>query len=433
MSIAKLLYNLGKKLRNPSLNKTYSALKSSEQWTVAELENYQLQKLKELVLHSYQYSKYYRNLYDSNNINPNNITSLNDLKKLPVITKSELILHSKNIQSSFSFKKVFRANTSGTTGSALSFLRNEKADSFNRAAIERGYSWYGVKPWERNGYFWGFNFSKFQTLKTKLLDGLQNRFRLFSYNPNNVSQFAKKLKKAKYLHGYSSMIYHVAQFINSHKLEKPKHLKMVKGTSEKIFDSYKAEILEAFGTNIISEYGAAETGIIAFECPKGTMHINMEGVIVEVINHKIVVTNLQQLSFPIIRYELGDYIKLSQVNTCACGMKHLAIEEITGRIGNQIIGLQNKYPSLYLYYIFKNLDKSKGLKVTYQVIQKEVGVLDFLVAEQLSTLNKQQLNEEITNYFKNDIIFTVKDKAPLLQNNGKFKSFITHLNNNEYT
>lgn len=62
---------------------------------------------------------------------------------------------------------------------------------------------------------------------------------------------------------------------------------------------------KAFGAKIISEYGAAESGLIAYECPEcGNMHINMENVIVEESEGEIVVTNLLSRSFPIIRYKL---------------------------------------------------------------------------------------------------------------------------------
>ena len=81
----------------------------------------------------------------------------------------------------------------------------------------------------------------------------------------------------------------IAQKVNSQQFIKPLNLKMVKGTSEKIYERYQDEIKKAFGQKMISEYGAAETGIIAFECPSGNMHINMEGVIVEEINEEIII------------------------------------------------------------------------------------------------------------------------------------------------
>ncbi|MCF6182666.1 MAG: phenylacetate--CoA ligase family protein [Lutibacter sp.] len=396
---------------------------------MSSIKTYQLKKLQKLIKIAYNQSDYYKQIFDKIGIHPSEIKTLEDIQKLPILTKSDLIKNKSTIQTSIKFKKVFKANTSGSTGQSLNFLRNESADSFNRASIFRGYSWFNVKPWELNGYFWGYNLSIFKRLKLKLLDVLQNRFRIFSFEEKPLLKFIKKLKKANFLHGYSSMIYEVAKYINKNNLSNHFKLKMVKGTSEKIFDSYQSEVKKAFGLKMISEYGAAETGIIAFECSKGNMHINMEGVIVEVIDNEVIVTNLQMTSFPVIRYKLGDYIKLApKEKKCSCGMKHLIIEEVTGRVGSIIYGSKNNYPSLYLYYIFKNLGIENALFLTYQVIQKSKGNLIFKVAE---TLNKNDLvlvKKEIEKYFKHDLVYEIIDHQNLNSNNQqKTKSFISEI------
>lgn len=422
------IYKIGQQLRNPSIATWLPFLKESETWSLASLEAYQLKKLQELVVISYTNSVYYKNKFDVLGIKPTDIKTLTDLKKLPIINKKELLIHNKDIHTSIKFKTLFQANTSGTSGESLKFSREESADSFNRAAIYRGYSWYNVNPWERNGYFWGFNFSKAEKLKTRFLDSLQNRFRIFNYRKESIDFFIKKLKNAKYLHGYSSMVYETAKIINSRNLEKPSNLKMVKGTSEKIHETYQEEIQKAFGQRMISEYGAAETGIIAFECPKGNMHINMEGVIVEEIDHEIVVTNLQMHAFPIIRYKLGDYIKLAPATKkCECGMEHAIIEEVTGRIGQSVYGKINRYPSLYFYYIFKNMSMKHHLNLNYEVVQKEKGKLLFYIEQNLSELQRMLLQKEAIKYFKEDMEFEFfKKKSSEIK--GKkttsFKSFV---------
>lgn len=424
----KWIYKIGERHRNPSLTKWFHFLKGSETWTLDSLEVYQLKKLKELVEIAYTNSAYYKNQFDALGIKPCDIKSLEDLKKLPIITKKELLNANKEVHTNLKFNKFFQANTSGTSGESLKFNREESADSFNRAAIYRGYSWYNVNPWEPNGYFWGYNFSEMAVIKTRILDSFQNRFRIFNYRKESIDFFIKKLKKAKYLHGYSSMVYETAKIINKQNLEKPINLKMVKGTSEKIFEAYQDEIQKAFGHRMISEYGAAETGIIAFECPKGNMHLNMEGVIVEEIDHEIVVTNLQMHAFPIIRYKLGDYIKLApKIATCECGMQHLIIEEVTGRIGQSVYGKNNTYPSLYFYYIFKNLAIKKELFLTYQVVQKEKGKLTFLIEQHLDNKQLNHLENEIAVYFKNDIEFKIEHSQNLAFKDKKLKSFISNI------
>ena len=89
--IAKIIFKLGQKLRNPSLNRWYLFLKSSEKWTLEELEAYQLDKLKALVANAYANSVYYKTSFQKIGITPSAIKSLHDLKKLPIITKEDLI------------------------------------------------------------------------------------------------------------------------------------------------------------------------------------------------------------------------------------------------------------------------------------------------------------------------------------------------------
>ncbi|SFU62140.1 phenylacetate-CoA ligase [Pustulibacterium marinum] len=427
MGIAKFIYELGERLRNPSLRSHYAFLKKSEHWSVSDLEAYQLSKLKELISHCIDTVPYYQNIFIQSGISESSIETLDDLKKIPVLSKNQLLENVSQIHSTKSYPKEFLASTSGTTGDSLKFQREESADSFNRASIMRGYSWYGVKPWDRNGYFWGFNFDWKARLKTKLLDALQNRFRLFSYSPENLKDFSKKLRSATYVHGYSSMIYQTAKLIEERSLEPPKNLKMVKGTSEKIYDSYRDVVKRVFGVPIISEYGATESGIIAFECPHGNMHVNMEGVIVECVDHRILVTNLQLFKFPIIRYELGDYIELATKNeTCSCGMKHQILKEVTGRIGETIRGFKSEYPSLYFYYIFKNLASKHDVKLTYYVEQREVGKLDFFIEEKLASSHQNLLKKEISKYFLKDIDYTI-NRGKKSSKNGKSKSFKSYL------
>lgn len=426
--LAKLFFNIGQRLRNPSLTGWSTFLRTSQTYAIKKLEIYQLKRLQELVEVAYKHSVYYKSSFDAIGVKPQDISLLNDLKKLPILSKEELIKNNAAIHTNLKFRKTFQCSTSGTSGQSLQFKREEKADSFNRASIFRGYSWYNVKPWEKNGYFWGFNFTGFSKYKTRLLDVLQNRFRLFSFKSMELDRFNKKLQKSIFLHGYSSMIYEVAKYRNKLGLQIPQNLKMVKGTSEKIIDTYQKDVQQAFGVKIISEYGAAETGIIAFECPSGNMHLNMEGVIVEEIDNEIIVTNLQMHAFPIIRYRLGDYIKLApKVEKCKCGMQHPILEEVTGRVGELVYGKEETYPSLYFYYIFKNLAK-KEVFLTYQVQQNIKGELLFLIEQTLSGAIIQLLQQEIERYFDQDMNCIIKDRQNIISHNKKLKSFISTIN-----
>ena len=177
----------------------------------------------------------------------------------------------------------------------------------------------------------------------------------------------------------------------------------------------------------MSEYGAAEAGIIAFECPEGNMHVNMETVIVEQVDAKILVTNLTSRSFPIIRYELGDYIDLDEETKCPCGRKSYLIKEVTGRVGKNIYGIDNIYPSLTLYYIFKNIAVNYSIVLNYMVIQKRKGEIDMHFESRLSEEVKGYIKIEIKKYFGNDIAYNLLEEQDLANKSGKRKILYRNL------
>lgn len=424
---SKLIFYLGVFLRNPSLLQSVKELMQTDFASFEELKKIQEKKLQKLLDIAFEDSPYLKNKYLAAGISREDIQSIAHLSKLPTIDKDELRINSSEINSTVKFKKIFLSETSGTSGQPLKFNKNEEWDSMNRAAMFRGYSWYGVKPWDKNGYFWGYNIAEKSRKKIKILDWLQNRFRIFSYEKEEIIDFSKKLSKAKYLEGYSSMIYEVAKIINSTPhAKKPLGIKLIKGTSEKIYDNYHNETVKAFGSRIRSEYGAAEAGLIAFECPQGYMHINCENVIIEVEDDEILVTNLISHSFPIIRYKLGDKVTLASENfKCKCGRQHPVILDVLGRVGKKVIGLNEAYPSLTFYYVFKNLALNSGVVLNYQAVQHEKGLV-VLKIEQNETATKL-LSKELEKYFGDDVKFEIRYNSILHKMDGKLKDFITTL------
>ncbi|EUJ48382.1 phenylacetate--CoA ligase family protein [Paenilisteria rocourtiae] len=421
------IYKQGVKHRNPLLPAAESFLQESDTWSRAELEAYQLEKLQALVSWAYKYSPHYRTKLDESNVHPRQIQTLADLQRIPPITKQTLLEENEAIHATADFKQLLFSETSGSTGSPLTFQRNLEWDARHRAAIHRGYSWYDIQPWDRNGYFWGYNLDVKKHWKLKIMDKLVNRFRIFSYEKDEIQTFIKRLERADYLEGYSSMIYHVARKIEQENISINTKLKMIKGTSEKIFDAYQPTVEKVFGRKMISEYGAAETGIIAFECPEGNMHTTMENVIVEVIDGEILVTNLFSHSFPIIRYALGDYVELDTETACACGREHTIVTSVMGRIGKEIIGEKESYPSLTLYYIFKNIVMDSGDAIRYQVLQHRKGHLEFRVEQKLKPAVQKRLEAEIRKYFAQDMVYDIREGLAFHRDGGKLKDFVSFI------
>jgi len=426
--VHKYIFKLGVFFRNRLIPVYLSELLETDMLERSELESIQQERLSNLIKHAAKHSPYYAKLFREASIDPEKIQSISDLSNLPITTKAELITHNSQIQNNIKGEKSYYSETSGSSGSPLVFYRSQSWDAWHNASVLRGYTWHNILPWERNGYLWGYNTAAVSSIKTKFLDALQNRFRLFSYTDADMDRFLGKLTKAKYLGGYSSMINEIAKYVNDNPTRSGKfNLRMVKGTSEKIFDNYQDAALKAFGRRIISEYGAAESGIIAFECPNGHMHLNMETTLVEVVENEIVVTNLVSHSFPIIRYALGDYIELNTDTQCDCGRKSPVILSVTGRVGKKIVGYSQEYPSLVLYYIFKNLATIHEVSLNYQVVQHSKGKLNFRLEDSLTENQRSLLNEEIEKYFSNDIDVSISEGEQLVTGDAKLKDFVSHL------
>ena len=426
--LAKHIWLLGARYRNPSLLKIHAELRASEKSSKDVLMAKQEQRLFDLLEFADQYSTFYRDYFQRLNINVSDRSQgLEILKNIPPIDKNTVLEKRDDILSDFKFNKTFQAETSGSTGQSLKFVKDEFWDSSTRAAILRGYDWYGVSPWERNGYFWGYNFSALSRLKIGVLDLIQNRFRLFSFEDEDIIKFIRRTSKSTYLSGYSSMIYEIAKRVNAGGIKVAKQkLKLIKGTSEKIHSHYHEEVRKAFGQKVVSEYGAAETGIIAFECPMGKMHVVMENVIAEQLDGQIVVTNLVSKSFPIIRYQLGDSVTFAPSSfKCDCGSNHDVITEVNGRVGSVVLGQNSQYPSLTFYYVFKNLAIETGLELSYQARQSVKGKVEINIEQELSAEQIKLVHHQCTKYFKNDIDVRIRTGVTIHSMDGKLKDFVS--------
>lgn len=425
----KWLYHKGAKRRNPSIFQHFSELKKTEGLPFEQLKNLNEERLRQICLFAYSHSPFYQKRFAEIGFDPQKNWSLEGFKKIPPVQKRELIEFNEDIHTPASFfKKRFFVETSGTSGEILTFFRDESWDSFNRAAIWRGYSWFGANPWDRKLYFWGYNTEPIKRLKLRFMDFLVNRFRLFDYDPEKLKKLLPKLKKVAVIEGYSSMIYELANLIAD---KKPPfdQLKLVKGTSEKVFPHYQPIAKQVYGMAIANEYGSTESGIIAFECPEGSMHINMEGVFVEKDPEDggIIVTNLQSFSFPSIRYKLGDQIELAEDTfRCSCGMQSPVIREVTGRIGKKIFGKEQIYPSLTLYYIFKNLYFNQNRTIDFQAHQFEKGKLEIWIKEPVTAEIQDLILTEAANYFS-DIDVILLENHDFRQQSGKLRDFVSHL------
>ena len=351
-----------------------------------KLEAYQLSHLKKLLDHAYSNSPFYKDSFKRAGVYPSDLQSLDDLKKFPFLNKSDLASKSNAIATTKDSVFVSQKTTGGSTGQAVTLLKNTDALARERAATWRAYEWAGVCIGDPQARFWGNPLHQSQQIKYKVIDLIANRMRLsaFEVNEARLEDHYRRLLRFKpaYLYGYVSVIEMFAKFVVDNNNRLPSSVKCVITTSEVLTDTTRQLIEEAFHVKVFNEYGCGEVGSIAHECEHGSMHIMEENVIVEVETNKesqdageIIVTDLHNYATPLIRYRLGDFASLPG-SVCSCGRSLKTIGNIHGRAYDCITTQEgNSFHPEMVMYIFEDIKGKKGGISQFQVIQESINTM----------------------------------------------------------
>jgi phenylacetate-CoA ligase len=136
-------------------------------------------------------------------------------------------------------------------------------------------------------------------------------------------------------------------------------------TGELLYDHQRNCLEKAFSCKVFNSYGSRETGLIAQECNQHDgLHMNMESLFIEFLDSsgapvregelgQIVVTDLLNFGMPLIRYQIDDFGTFS-TRTCRCGRSLPLMEDIRGRVVDEIIvpdGRKVSASTLVLYLV----------------------------------------------------------------------------------
>ena len=225
------------------------------------LKAIQLNNLKMLVEHCYKSVPYYAQLMRDHHLNPHDISTLEDLKAFPFLTKSILKqnFHSLTSKDSLSHNNNL-CSSGGTTGTPVQFYRDRKNEYIIDATNWRFWRWAGYVPGMKTAVFWGNPRETRQLSKiySRLKYFMENTFILdaFDVSEEAMASFACMINRHKpeIYRGYASAILCFARYIESEnlKIHKPKSIII---TADKIYQSEKSEISAVFGCRVFEEYG----------------------------------------------------------------------------------------------------------------------------------------------------------------------------------
>ncbi|MFO7528762.1 MAG: CoF synthetase [Marinobacter sp.] len=299
----------------------------------------------------------------------NNILRLEDIRSFPVMGKEAF---SKRDLSSRRFLRMgFSRHTSGTTGKPTFItLSNDELERM-LAVREYCFNHHGISLGLREARIWGRGNSD---IKGKLKNFLLNR-KLFTPEGECSHQVVKRLIAScpDYVYGYSSLVIEASKALSELRLI-PKGIKCVICTAENITPFQKAMVSEAFNCPVLEEYGSTEFDVMAFECRMGHRHLVNPWLVIEESDDGCLVTDISRSSQRLVRYKLGDIIKLQSANCGIFGSKTV-ITEIEGRSVNQFVFSKNggRFHSVEFAYILDSYLRERNENFCFQIIQEKAG------------------------------------------------------------
>ena len=318
------------------------------------------------------------------------------LAALPTIDKQSYRALGDALQSESPRRPPIHAFTSGTTGERLSVRIDPDAAAFRYLAGFRGRRWWGIEPGDPEFKIWGSGIQT-ATGPGELAYKLVRRAKDWAIGVTLVSPFFREEEdlaraarlvmktKPKLVFGYANSIHLLAAYMVREGLRAgPGWPRVVGYTAEMLLDWQKADIATAFGAPLAAEYGSCEAGVMAFQCPEGTLHTCDDIVAVELLptpggdaaddRGEVVVTNLMATSYPLIRYRQGDIARRGRT-PCACGRGFGSLQELTGRMNDRFTSPSG---GIVDFIVFDQAMKEQPAIRRFKVVERAVGDLVFL-------------------------------------------------------
>ena len=339
----------------------------------------QNEKIVRQVKNVYENVKYYRDLMDEKGIKPEDIKGVEDIKKLPFLSKADLREGYPYGLLGTDLKNCVRIHsTSGTTGKrVVAFYTQHDIDLWEeccaRAIVAAGGSSEDVvQVCYGYGLFTGGSGLHGGSHKVGCLT-----LPMSSGNTDRQIQFMMDLK-ATILCCTPSYAAYIGESL-AERGYKPEDNCLKAGIfgAEPWTEEMRQSIQKSLGIKAFDIYGLTETSGpgVAFECEEQTgMHINEDHFYAEVIDPdtgevlpdgskgELVFTSLDKEGFPLLRYRTRDICVLTR-KKCSCGRTHVKMTKPMGRSDDMLIirGV-NVFPSQIETVLLK-----EGYTPNYQI------------------------------------------------------------------
>jgi len=330
---------------------TRRLLERSQWWSRTRHEAYQLEQLKKTVALAYEVSPFYRGLYGRAGVRPEDLQTLDDIRRFPTITKDDLREHLEGmINPNVDRRNLIEFCTGGTTGPGVVIPFEESYRNRSRA-----FMWH---LWENVGYQPSMMAAILQHRECppEVNDGIwyedkpSNALVLSAHrlSAKTVDRYVEALReyRPRVLIAYPSLAYLFSGYLKEIGFDEKLFDLVILG-SETLYEFQRKSLEEVFQATVRIHYGHIESCTLFGYCEHSNVyHVQMEYGFTELLKDdgtpagvgevgEVVATNFANRALPLVRYRTGDLAEPAE-GTCECGRQYPLVEQIVGRKGDFI-------------------------------------------------------------------------------------------------
>ena len=302
-------------------------------------ERIRSRKLHKLVSKAYEIP-FYRKRFEGAGVTPDDIRTIEDLVKLPLLTKDEYREWVESELSKEDNKGLMVMQTSGSSGKPLKVINTPFEYARDVASVLRSWMFCGANPFflktltenDESSETVGYKtlIQKLGILRREMIDEDDKEENIISFINNY---------KPDIIRFYKSEMVRVAVYAekNNLKLHKPQYFVVL---GENVDYLSERLLRRNYGEGLINMYGCVEAGIIGVKRPgNGYYDLFEDAVAVNVYNEseelaekgRLIMTTLYKNKYPLINYDLKDLVEIEQT------AKGRIIKEIQGRLDDSIV------------------------------------------------------------------------------------------------
>ena len=394
-----------------------------ETMTRAQIEALQLERLQATVQHCMN-SPFYRSRFEEIGLKPEDIKSLDDIRRIPFTTKQDLRDTYPFGMASVPLRECTRLHSSsGTTGTPTVILHTQKDLDEWAAQVARNLWMVGLRPDDvfqnSSGYGMftgglGFQYGAERLGMLTIPAAAGNSLRQIKF----ITDFGTTALHA--VPSYVTRLYEVMQSVGIDPRRDTK-LKVLAIGAEPHSEEQRRRIEDMMGVKAYNSFGMSEMcgPGVGFECQEQNgLHFWEDYYIVEIVDPEtlepvpdgevgeLVLTSLCREAMPLLRYRTRDLTRVLG-RTCPCGRNHVRIDRMRGRSDDmmvlrgvnifpiQIEKILMTFPELASNYLITLTTDEDNDNMTVEVELEELFTDDFRRLQGLTNRIQRALKDEI--------------------------------------